>query len=41
MKNEKIQPSGEDMRMSDFSEMVALIFVTVVILGSVFIILFF
>lgn len=41
MKDNKEQPSGEDMRMSDFSEVVALIFVTIVIVGSVFIILFF
>ncbi len=35
------QPSGEDRRMSDFSEIIALIFVTIVIVGSVIGILFY
>ncbi len=41
MEENKVQPSGEDMQMSNFSEVVALIFVTLVIVGSVISILFF
>ena len=35
MNDNKGQPTGEDIRMSDFSQVMALIFVTVVIVGSV------
>ncbi len=41
MKENKADPSGEDIRISYFSEVLALIFVTVVIVGSVISILFF
>lgn len=41
MKDDKEQFTGEEMRMSYFSEVMALIFVTVVIVGSVISILFF
>jgi hypothetical protein len=41
MKDHKEQTSGEDIRMSNFSQVIALIFVTVVIIGSVISILFF
>lgn len=41
MEDNKLQSTGEEMRMSDFSEMLALIFVTIVIIGSVISILFF
>ncbi len=40
--NSHYEPSsGEDSRMSDFSEIIALIFVTIVIVGSVIGILFY
>ncbi len=41
MNDNKDQTSGEDIRISNFSEMIAMIFVTVVIIGSVISILFF
>lgn len=41
MKENNVHPTEEDMRMSYFSEVLALIFVTLVILGSTIIILFF
>jgi hypothetical protein len=41
MKDNKVQPTREDMRMADFSQLIAFIFVTVVIVGSVISILFF
>ena len=41
MKEDNVPSSGDDMRMADFSEVMALIFVTVVIVGSVISILFF
>lgn len=41
MNENKGEQIGDDIRMSDFSEVMALIFVTVVIVGSVLMILFF
>jgi hypothetical protein len=41
MEDNKVQPSGEDLRMSDFSQVMALLFVTLIIVGSVISILFF
>lgn len=41
MNDNKEQTSGEDIRISNFSQAIALIFVTVVIIGSVISILFF
>ena len=41
MEDNKIQPTGEDLRISYFSQVMALIFVTAVIVGSVISILFF
>lgn len=41
MKDNKEQSTREDMRIADFSQLIAFIFVTVVIVGSVISILFF
>jgi hypothetical protein len=41
MEDNKVQTSGEDIRISNFSEVMAFIFVTIVIIGSVISILFF
>jgi hypothetical protein len=41
MESNKEAPSGEDIRMSNFSQVIAIIFVTVILVGSVISILFF
>jgi hypothetical protein len=41
MENKKIQPTGDEIRISNFSQIMAVIFVTVVVVGSIISILFF
>jgi hypothetical protein len=41
MEDDQIQPTGDEIRISNFSMIMALIFVTVVVVGSIISILFF
>ena len=41
MEDNKIQPTGDEIRISNFSQIMALIFVTVIVVGSIISILFF
>jgi hypothetical protein len=41
MEDKKIQSTGDEIRISNFSQIMAVIFVTVVVVGSIISILFF
>jgi hypothetical protein len=41
MEDNQIKPTGDEIRISNFSQIMALIFVTVIIVGSIISILFF
>lgn len=41
MEDKKIRPTGDEIRITNFSQVMAVIFVTIVVVGSIISILFF